>query len=254
MSSAALCPQLKANGVSYNKGTFPFAANSRARANDVATGFVKVLAHKDSDKLLGAWIMGPEAGELIGQLVLGMEYGAAAEDLGRTCVSHPTLSEAVKEACMACYDKPIHMASAGPREEDAATFIARAHPRKWREKSMSKSREDAEAGDPERAGESTKNGETGACPSTRNRALTTKTARAKTGDWRVRGNRSQTEARGRKRQRSEARGANRFFSSCGRTDSEGRASSLETKARRTFSRPSSTCLFRLVPSSRAVVR
>ncbi|ESS33325.1 pyruvate dehydrogenase complex subunit PDH-E3II [Toxoplasma gondii GAB2-2007-GAL-DOM2] len=102
--------ELKANGVSYNKGTFPFAANSRARANDVATGFVKVLAHKDSDKLLGAWIMGPEAGELIGQLVLGMEYGAAAEDLGRTCVSHPTLSEAVKEACMACYDKPIHMA------------------------------------------------------------------------------------------------------------------------------------------------
>lgn len=102
--------ELKASGVPYNKGAFPFAANSRARANDVATGFVKVLAHKESDKILGAWIMGPEAGELIGQLVLGMEYGAAAEDLGRTCVSHPTLSEAVKEACMACYDKPIHMA------------------------------------------------------------------------------------------------------------------------------------------------
>nr|PUA85676.1 pyruvate dehydrogenase complex subunit PDH-E3II [Toxoplasma gondii TgCATBr9] len=154
-----------------------------------------------------------------------------------------------------CFSKDTtRFRSAGPREEDAATFIARAHPRKWREKGMSKSREDAEAGDPERAGESTKNGETGACPSTRNRALTTKTARAKTGDWRVRGNRSQTETRGRKRQRSEARGANRFFSSCGRTDSEGRASSLETKARCTFSRPSSTCLFRLVPSSRAVVR
>ncbi|PFH35994.1 pyruvate dehydrogenase complex subunit PDH-E3II [Besnoitia besnoiti] len=102
--------ELKSSGVAYKKGSFPFAANSRARANDVVQGFVKILTDKETDKILGAWIMGPEAGELIAQLVLGMEYGAAAEDLGRTCVSHPTLSEAVKEACMACYDKPIHIA------------------------------------------------------------------------------------------------------------------------------------------------
>ncbi|PHJ20103.1 pyruvate dehydrogenase complex subunit pdh-e3ii [Cystoisospora suis] len=102
--------ELKASGVAYCKGSFPFGANSRARCIDVSQGFVKVLTDKATDKVLGAWIMGPEAGELIAQLVLGMEYGAAAEDLGRTCTAHPTLSEAVKEACMACYGKPIHVA------------------------------------------------------------------------------------------------------------------------------------------------
>ena len=102
--------ELQAANVQYNKGTFPFAANSRARANGTgnAEGFVKVLADKVTDKILGVHIMGPNAGEMIAAGVLGMEYGAASEDLARTCHAHPTLSEAFKEACMDAYDKPIH--------------------------------------------------------------------------------------------------------------------------------------------------
>ncbi|KAL3816723.1 LOW QUALITY PROTEIN: hypothetical protein ACHAXA_002209 [Cyclostephanos tholiformis] len=102
--------ELKAMNVQYNKGTFPFAANSRARANATGNseGFVKVLADKTTDKILGVHIMGPNAGEMIAEGVLGMEYGAASEDLARTCHAHPTLSEAFKEACMDTYDKPIH--------------------------------------------------------------------------------------------------------------------------------------------------
>ena len=102
--------ELQAANVQYNKGTFPFAANSRARANGTgnAEGFVKVLADKVTDKILGVHIMGPNAGEMIAEGVLGMEYGAASEDLARTCHAHPTLSEAFKEACMDAYDKPIH--------------------------------------------------------------------------------------------------------------------------------------------------
>jgi len=102
--------ELKAMNVQYNKGTFPFAANSRARANATGNseGFVKVLADKTTDKILGVHIMGPNAGEMIAEGVLGMEYGAASEDLARTCHAHPTLSEAFKEACMDAYDKPIH--------------------------------------------------------------------------------------------------------------------------------------------------
>jgi dihydrolipoamide dehydrogenase len=102
--------ELKALGIEFNKGTFPFAANSRARANATGNseGFVKVLADKTTDKILGVHIMGPNAGEMIAEGVLGMEYGAASEDLARTCHAHPTLSEAFKEACMDTYDKPIH--------------------------------------------------------------------------------------------------------------------------------------------------
>ena len=69
---------------------------------------VKILTDKQTDKILGIHIIGPNAGEMIAEGVLGMEYGAAAEDIARTCHAHPTLSEAFKEACMAAYDKPIH--------------------------------------------------------------------------------------------------------------------------------------------------
>mmetsp|Transcript_20892 Transcript_20892/g.37222 ORF Transcript_20892/g.37222 Transcript_20892/m.37222 type:complete len:493 (-) Transcript_20892:272-1750(-) len=101
--------ELKAEGVEYNKGAFPFMANSRARTIDDADGMVKVLACKKTDRLLGVHMLGPSAGEMIHEAVVGMEYGASSEDLARTCHAHPTLSEAVKEACMATYDKPIHM-------------------------------------------------------------------------------------------------------------------------------------------------
>ena len=101
--------ELKAEGVEYAKGTFPFLANSRAKTNGDYDGMVKVLTDKKTDKILGVHILGPGAGELICEACLGMEYGASAEDIGRTCHAHPTLSEAMKEAFMAAYDKPIHM-------------------------------------------------------------------------------------------------------------------------------------------------
>jgi dihydrolipoamide dehydrogenase len=99
---------LKADGIAYNKGEFPFMANSRARTNQDSEGMVKILADKKTDRLLGVHIIGPNAGEMIAEAVIGIEYGASSEDLGRTCHAHPTLSEAFKEACMATYDKPIH--------------------------------------------------------------------------------------------------------------------------------------------------
>lgn len=100
--------ELKEAGVNYGKGSFPFQANSRARANASSEGFVKILTDKDTDKILGVHIMGPNAGEMIAEGVLGIEYGASAEDIARTCHAHPTLSEAFKEACMDAYDQPIH--------------------------------------------------------------------------------------------------------------------------------------------------
>lgn len=99
---------MKAAGIKYGKGIFPFNANSRARTNHDADGLVKILTDKETDKIIGVHIIGPNAGEMIAEGVLGMEYGAAAEDIARTCHAHPTLSEAFKEACMAAYDKPIH--------------------------------------------------------------------------------------------------------------------------------------------------
>jgi dihydrolipoamide dehydrogenase len=89
-------------------GKFAFAANSRARTVDDSEGMVKFISDADTDKILGAHIMGPNAGELIAECVLAMEYGAATEDIARTCHGHPTLSEAIKEAAMATYGKPIH--------------------------------------------------------------------------------------------------------------------------------------------------
>lgn len=100
--------ELKKAGVEYAKGGFPFLANSRAKANDDIEGTIKVLTDKKTDRLLGVHIIGPNAGEMIAEAVLGMEYGAAAEDISRTCHAHPTLSEALKEACMAAHSKAIH--------------------------------------------------------------------------------------------------------------------------------------------------
>jgi dihydrolipoamide dehydrogenase len=90
--------QLKAEGVEYKKGKFVFAANSRAKANDETDGFVKVLADKKTDKLLGVHIINGVAGEIIGEACIAIEYGASSEDIARVCHAHPTLSEALKGA------------------------------------------------------------------------------------------------------------------------------------------------------------
>ena len=100
--------QLKAAGVSFNKGSFPFSANSRARCTGDFEGMIKILADKETDRILGVHIIGSNAGEMIAEAVLAMEYGASSEDIARTCHAHPTLSEALKEAAMSVYDKPIH--------------------------------------------------------------------------------------------------------------------------------------------------
>ncbi|ORX93771.1 dihydrolipoyl dehydrogenase [Basidiobolus meristosporus CBS 931.73] len=100
--------QLKKEGVTYKVGSFPFSANSRAKTNDDADGMIKILSDAETDRILGAHIIGPNAGEMIAEAVLAMEYGASSEDVARTCHAHPTLSEAFKEACMAVYDQPIH--------------------------------------------------------------------------------------------------------------------------------------------------
>jgi dihydrolipoamide dehydrogenase len=100
--------QVKASGIAYRVGTFPFLANSRAKTNDDTEGIIKVITDAETDRMLGVHIIGPNAGEMIAEAVLAIEYGAAAEDVARTCHAHPTLSEAFKEACMAAYDKPIH--------------------------------------------------------------------------------------------------------------------------------------------------
>eukprot|EP00741_Cyanophora_paradoxa_P008823 tig00001376_g8540.t1 len=100
--------QLKERKAEYRVGKFPFMANSRARTVDDADGMVKVLSDAKTDRVLGIHIIGPNAGELIAEGVLAMEYGASAEDIARTCHAHPTLSEAMKEAALAAYEKPIH--------------------------------------------------------------------------------------------------------------------------------------------------
>jgi len=101
--------QVKALCVSYRVGKFPFMANNRAKAIDNAEGLVKILAEKETDKILGVHIMAPNADELIHEAVLALQYGASSEDIARTCHAPPTMSEAVKEAVMATYDKPIHI-------------------------------------------------------------------------------------------------------------------------------------------------
>ena len=99
---------LKEAGHEYKVGKFQFMGNARAKANFAGEGFVKILADKKTDRILGAHIVGPAAGELIHEVCVAMEFGASAEDLAMTCHAHPTYSEAVREAAMACGDGPIH--------------------------------------------------------------------------------------------------------------------------------------------------
>jgi dihydrolipoamide dehydrogenase len=101
--------ELKAAGIDYNAGKFPFNANGRARAMGSTDGFVKLLADQVSDRLLGAHIIGPDAGTLIAELTMAIEFGASAEDVARTCHAHPTLSEAVKEAALAVDGRALHI-------------------------------------------------------------------------------------------------------------------------------------------------
>lgn len=100
--------QLKAEGVAYKAGKIPFMANGRALGAGNAQGFVKMLADANSDRILGVHIIGPNASELIGEAVVAMEFGAASEDLARICHAHPTLSEVVHEAALACDKRPLH--------------------------------------------------------------------------------------------------------------------------------------------------
>lgn len=101
--------ELKAEGVPYKKGSFPFSANGRARAINDTEGFVKVLAHAETDRVLGVHIIGPHAGDLIAEAAVAMAFKASAEDIGRVSHAHPTLAEAVKEAALAAWDRPLHI-------------------------------------------------------------------------------------------------------------------------------------------------
>jgi dihydrolipoamide dehydrogenase len=100
--------QLKENGNEFKVGKFSFMGNGRAKANFAGEGFVKILADAASDRILGAHIIGPMAGDLVHEICVAMEFGAAAEDLARTCHAHPTYSEAVREAALACGNGAIH--------------------------------------------------------------------------------------------------------------------------------------------------
>ncbi len=109
-SSRADAPWPEARRLVLQVGKFSFMANSRARAVGTAEGMVKMIADSKTDKVLGVHIVGPNAGELIPECVLAIEYGACSEDIARSCHGHPTLSEAIKEAALAtAFGKPIHM-------------------------------------------------------------------------------------------------------------------------------------------------
>ena len=101
--------QLRTDGVQYSVGKFPFTANARARAIGSTDGFVKILADARTDRILGAHIIGPDAGTLIAELATAMEFGASAEDVARTCHAHPSLNEAVKEAALAVDGRALHI-------------------------------------------------------------------------------------------------------------------------------------------------
>lgn len=101
--------ELKDEGVDYKAGKFPFTANGRAKANRQTDGFVKVLADARTDRVLGVHILGPDAGNMIAEAAVLMEFGGSAEDLARTCHAHPTLTEAVKEAALAVGGRALHM-------------------------------------------------------------------------------------------------------------------------------------------------
>ncbi|HEX4111093.1 MAG TPA: dihydrolipoyl dehydrogenase [Stellaceae bacterium] len=101
--------ELKAAGAAYKTGKFPFTANARARANGETEGFVKVLADTTTDRVLGVHIIGPDAGTMIAECVVALEFAASAEDIGRICHAHPTLNEAIKEAALAVGGEAIHI-------------------------------------------------------------------------------------------------------------------------------------------------
>jgi dihydrolipoamide dehydrogenase len=101
--------ELKQEGVAYNIGKFPFTANGRAKVNLQTEGFVKILAEAKTDRVLGVHILGPDAGNMIAEAAIAMEFSASAEDIARTCHAHPTLSEAVKEAALAVGKRAIHI-------------------------------------------------------------------------------------------------------------------------------------------------
>ena len=100
--------QLKQENIAYKVGKFPFLANSRAKVNNETEGFVKILADKVTDKVLGVHIIGPHCGDMIAEMALAMEFGASSEDIARTCHAHPTHTEAIKEAALAVDKRPIH--------------------------------------------------------------------------------------------------------------------------------------------------
>ncbi|MBX7200249.1 MAG: dihydrolipoyl dehydrogenase [Rhodospirillaceae bacterium] len=101
--------QLKEAGIAYNVGKFPFTANGRARANGDTDGFAKILADQATDRVLGCHIVGPEAGDLIMEVAVAMEFGASSEDIARTCHAHPQLGEVVKEAALAANKRALHI-------------------------------------------------------------------------------------------------------------------------------------------------
>ena len=101
--------ELKAAGIPYNKGLFPFVANGRAKALNATEGKIKILAHKETDRVLGVHILGPRAGDIIAEAAVAIEFGASAEDIARSCHAHPTLAEALKEAAMAVHGRAIHI-------------------------------------------------------------------------------------------------------------------------------------------------
>jgi dihydrolipoamide dehydrogenase len=100
--------ELKAAGIAYNAGKFPFTANGRAKVNLTTDGFVKILADAKTDRVLGVHILGPDAGNMIGEAAVAMEFGASSEDIARTCHAHPTLTEAIKEAALAVDKRAIN--------------------------------------------------------------------------------------------------------------------------------------------------
>jgi dihydrolipoamide dehydrogenase len=101
--------ELKETGIAYTVGKFPFTANGRAKVNRQTEGFVKFLADAKTDRVLGVHIIGPDAGNMIAEAAVLMEFGGSAEDLARTCHPHPTLSEAIKEAALAVDKRAIHI-------------------------------------------------------------------------------------------------------------------------------------------------
>ncbi|MEH6517673.1 MAG: dihydrolipoyl dehydrogenase [Halioglobus sp.] len=109
--------ELKADGISYKAGTFPFVASGRALAANDSDGMVKILADADTDRILGCHIVGPSAADLVQQIVIAMEFGASAEDIALTVFGHPTLSEAVHEAALAVDGHAIHIANRKPRKK-----------------------------------------------------------------------------------------------------------------------------------------